>query len=353
VSLLNDADATVRSRGNWGFGYLGRSEAIQFLQNSLNDESAIVRRAAVENLGRLGNSSVVPALLSMLGDYDSSVRDWAAWALGQIGDSLAAHPLIALLNDDNKNVRKSAATALGRLNERFATESLLLALSDTSKEVRRSVAIAISKLGDPIAIPHLNRGFESVRFRAMARMKVQDVVPRIMFVSSYGDEASAKDNSFSLIHLDPSAAITVLEQCRRRFSKKSWVHNSRGQALWKLGNMVATKESFHKALELDSEDITSLLALVHYYLELGELQEAMDYARNAVLYSPYSSICLLTYAVTLWLQGEAERAWAHLKRAKLQNRHITDIADLQFEYFWREKALSALKELLTYKSMRA
>lgn len=352
VTLLNDVDVTVQEWANWGFGYLGEFEAIQFLQNSLKNESANMRRLAVQSLGQLGNSSVVPSLIIMLGDYNSSVRERAAWALGQIGDSLAVRPLIALLNDNDDKVRKSATFSLGRLNDKIATESLLLALRDASKEVRRSAAVAISRVGDPIAIPHLYDGFESIRLRAMARMKVLDAIPHILFFSAYGDEINAKDNSFSLVHLDPVAALTMLEQCGRRFPKKSWVHNLRGHALWKVGDTNAAKENFHKALELDSEDTTNLLALVHFYLEHGELLEAIKYAKNTVLYSPDSAICLLTYAVTLRLQGETEMASAQLRKARLQNRHVTNTDDLQFEHFWREKALSALEELSTYESTK-
>ena len=43
-------------------------------------------------------------------------------------------------------------------------------------------------------------------------------------------------------------------------------------------------------------------------------------------------------------------AWEQLKKAKIQNRHITNAGDLRFEHFWQERALLALEELLAYKA---
>lgn len=349
TSLLNDENATVRSWVNWSLGQLGNSDAIPFLQNSLNDEDANVRRAASESLGRLGDSSVVPKLVAMLGDNESIVRSWASWALGQIGDGLAAPQLIALLNDDDKKVRENAARSLGQLHVSKAVESLILALNDPSRDVSSAAANSLSRIGDPIAVPHLKQALIfPERFMALARMKVSDIVPRIMFTFGNFDETGDKKNSFSLVHLNPIAALTYLERCERRYPKKGWVAYLRGQALWKQEDIKSTMDSFYEALNIVSferENTEIILALVHSYLEQDELQRAFEYAERAVLYSPNSDICLLTYAVTLWIKGDAEMAWEQLKKAKIQNRHIINADDLQFEYFWREKALFALKGL--------
>lgn len=356
VTLLNDEDVVVRHWVNWGLGLVGNPDGIKFLLNSLTDEEAIVRRSAVGSLGQLGDYSVLSNLLEMLGDSDSSVRNWAVWALGQIGDSVVSPKLMTLLNDNNKDVRASAARSLGQLGAINAVDSLGLALDDPEKVVCRAAANSLGKLGDPIVIPYLMREFATERFRALARMKVSDVLPRILFTLGSLDENGERESSFSLVHLAPDVALTYLERCRRIFSKKSWIPRLRGQALWELGDTKAAIKGFHEAFNISSferENKDNLITLVHYYLEQGELQQAVDYSKRAVLYLPNSDICLLTYAVVLWLKGDAEIASDQLKKAKIQNRHITNVADLQFDYFWRDRALLALKALVASDSARS
>jgi HEAT repeat protein len=70
-----------------------------------------------------GKAAVEP-LLTLLEDADSSMREGAAGALGAIGDLRAIEPLIAVLGDVNSSVRAAAAHALGDIRDSRAIAPL-------------------------------------------------------------------------------------------------------------------------------------------------------------------------------------------------------------------------------------
>lgn len=114
----------------------------QFALSSIDD-----RRKVAEALGGHPESSSM--LVSMLGDADPSVRANAVWSLGAVGKRDAVAPLLKLLADPDVAVAGNAAAALGRIAARESAgadirSALCLVLTDGRPYVR---ANALTSLG--------------------------------------------------------------------------------------------------------------------------------------------------------------------------------------------------------------
>lgn len=118
--------------------------------------------------------------------------------------------------------------------------------------------------------------------------------------------------------------------------------------MWQLGDMEAAQTCFREALEQE-EDSGNLLALAHFYIEQGKLELASQYIERAlqkVRWRGARAICLLTQAVVEWLRGEAEVSLETLRQAQRRDRHVTRSKELEYEHFWREKAMGAVREMV-------
>jgi tetratricopeptide (TPR) repeat protein len=152
----------------------------------------------------------------------------------------------------------------------------------------------------------------------------------------------------ALIHLDPTEALPVIERYEQQFRRASSMKRLRGQAMWQLGDMEAALSCFREALEQE-ENNYNLLALAHFHLEQGELEQASQYIERALqkVRFPYlRAICLLSQAVVQWLMGEAQVGVETLWQAQRRNRHVTRSKDLQYDLFWREQAIGAVEAML-------
>ena len=114
----------------------------QFALSSIDD-----RRKVAEALG--GHPEASSMLVSMLGDADPSVRANAVWSLGAVGKRDAVAPLLKLLADPDVAVAGNAAGALGRIAARESAgadirSALCLVLTDGRPYVR---ANALTSLG--------------------------------------------------------------------------------------------------------------------------------------------------------------------------------------------------------------
>ena len=113
---LSSPDAAIRQRTlmNGGLFFRGTKSGAQTLAGVLMDRDPGVRMWAAIRLDSVRSVETVPAWISLLNDADASLRERAAISLGVVGDPLAVDPLSStLLNDADPVVRRQAARGLG------------------------------------------------------------------------------------------------------------------------------------------------------------------------------------------------------------------------------------------------
>lgn len=98
-----------------GFGGVGDSSVVEYLQYGLSDPDKRVREAAIESLADLGGMESVWALSVVLNDSDPAMRIDAIDALGEIGGQDVIRLLQTAMADDNHIVREAAAEWLTEL----------------------------------------------------------------------------------------------------------------------------------------------------------------------------------------------------------------------------------------------
>ncbi|MEM7534823.1 MAG: HEAT repeat domain-containing protein [Chloroflexota bacterium] len=350
TSLLNDSDGLIREWSTWGLRYYSEFSPKELFFNKLSDSRSAVRRYCIEGLVALGNVSCIDTIISQLGDEGATIRKAAVRGLGRHDSHLATQPLLATLNDNDSNVRASAATALGNLKATEAVDALRLALYDPDGSVGNAAADALGKIGDRGVVPALLTNLHTGRVKALARLGVYEVIPFCQSVIRHTAEDASAQCTFGLIHLAPSTALNVLQTCERRFPMKAWIMHHQAQAHWQLGDLDKAQASFECILALKLERNQDILALAHYHLETGNLDEALHLAKRADFENPFKALPLLTLALVHYALDDLDQAKTYLQRARIEDRRITDIDDLKFEHFWREKAVEYLEGLLAHEA---
>ncbi|MGB0384893.1 MAG: HEAT repeat domain-containing protein [Ardenticatenaceae bacterium] len=383
--LKEDVNAIVRWSAAQSLGQLGDSAAVQPLIAALKDEDEFVRYIAAEALSKFGNEvSITETLSTALNDQNSEIHTLAAVTLGLMGNPMATQPLIDALNNDEKWTRRFAVRALRQRGDPNSTQIFVAALYDEELGVRQLAALALKRFDDSSAIPHLIATLGDERsvvrsaaidalaelgdstickslmaieyennperwsmVEAISRLGMREYTPLLVATSVASHRVGASQYATALIHLEPSKALPLLDRYEQQFRRASSMKELRGQAMWQLGDMEAALTSFRQAVE-QKEDIDNLLALAHFHLEEGELQRASEHIKRVLEKARHEerAICLLSQAVVQWLMGEAEEGLATLRRAMQRNRHLARIKDLQYDRFWREKAITALQAML-------
>ena len=388
TTMLDAEDSNVRASAAELLGLIGDSTVIQPLLAALSDEISDVRASAARGLGRIDDPGVAQPLIAALNDKESEVREAAARALGWLEEATATQDLLTILADEDSKVRGAAAFALGELSDSSdVVQSLIATLSDADVSVCWATAQSLGKLGDPAAVQPLitmlntNEGFiaedaagalgqledlaaikyliaaftgQNERFRsliakALGRLGAAESTSLLAATSVVGDSFPAERYATALIHLDPAAALPVLDRYEGQFRKVSWTARLRGEAYWRLGNIEAALSNWHRAIEKEASS-PNLLALAHFYLEQNELQTAGEYIEQALQVRPRYRIRHLSQAVVLWYSGETTEALEKLEQARRRYRRITNIKDLQYEHFWRERAITALEAMLAHQA---
>ncbi len=153
---------------------------------------------------QLGTLAVAP-LISILGDADMTIRQGATEALGEIGDTRAIEPLVALLIDPQRSVRFSAAQSLSMLGWQpvstelqaahlvgredwdkcvelgeESVEALEVALRDWDNwEVGLAAAKTLGKIGGAPVVEALIRAFKDTRGGLEMRKVVAEILGEI------------------------------------------------------------------------------------------------------------------------------------------------------------------------------
>ncbi len=113
--LASSDDASDREEGMYGFGDIGDSNSIEYLQLGLSDPDQSVREEAIRSLAELGGTGSVMALSIAINDPEAKVRMDAVDALGEIGGQEAVRLLQGATADENDTVREAAAEWLTEL----------------------------------------------------------------------------------------------------------------------------------------------------------------------------------------------------------------------------------------------
>ena len=113
--LAASADVSDREEAMYGFGDVGDSNSIEYLQLGLSDPDERVREEAIQSLAEIGGTESINALSIALNDPEAKVRVDAVEALGEIGGQEAVKLLQGAMADENDTVREAAAEWLTEL----------------------------------------------------------------------------------------------------------------------------------------------------------------------------------------------------------------------------------------------
>ena len=224
ITMLDDEDASVRSRAADELGMLGESaaEAIPHLIQGLCDNYEPVRLNAAYALGAIG-APAVSQLIETLGTEDDVMRRMAAYALAAVGEP-AVPALSEALQHTDDAVRIEATYALAQIGAPAvtATPALMERAKDESVEVRRYLAEAFGSIGPDAAsaVPVLcdiltsdddgQARFEAALALAQIGPAASDAVP--VLARSFSDENRyVRDNAVvALKRIDTLEAETAL-----------------------------------------------------------------------------------------------------------------------------------------------
>ena len=350
ISALDDEDSSVRARAAESLGHLLEPTTTQALVVALTDTSSGVRAAAVTAVGRFRDPELLEQLVPMLGDEGSSVRRAAAQALRSSEYPRLLRPLLATVADANVGVRIATLGALAEIRDSRAFAALRLALQDDDKASSAAIR-GLAILEDPSAIQPLmasfvdHGGYRSKIAQALALLDASKTLPLLV--------AFAQPNPTyitALIHLDPASALEVLDRFAPRLRFQSWADRLRGQAQCRLGDESGALSSFRKALEQRDHYADDLLALAHFHLERGEFPAATTLVEQALEKKPGAALALLTRAVVLEASGQRQEALESLGQARQTSPRVVNLKDLKFDHLWRDKALTALRNLLALEA---
>ena len=135
---------TLREREAVLLGYLGGSEALDFLVTALQSGNAAVSHSAAQGIAVLSDVAVKP-LSTLLESSDISTRERAASALGRMRYSEAPPSLIAVASGAGASDQRAALEALGAFSDNRPLAALASALRRPDRESRRLAALALSR----------------------------------------------------------------------------------------------------------------------------------------------------------------------------------------------------------------
>jgi len=144
ATLLDDADAQIRSRVAQSLADLDRLDTYATLLKAARDLNSDVRWIAGMALGKKKHPPVVDVLIELLSDEDKEVGRIAAQGLAVQGDVRAVSPLIDAAQDRYPLLRESVAHALGQLADRRAVPVLQSLCQDNNRQVRQRAEAALA-----------------------------------------------------------------------------------------------------------------------------------------------------------------------------------------------------------------
>jgi HEAT repeat protein len=185
----------------------------KLMLEAIKKSNVLVRLAALEKLEQFADPSTYEAVERLLRDQASNIRAAAVSTAVTCGGIRAVPMLVKMLRDASWEVRHEVVKALGRIGDTTAIDGLSKALQDRDHDVRESAATALGKIGDAQAIRPL----------VLALMDVESFV------------RTAANNS--LHGIDPhwektAAARSALPQIKAALkSREYWISHSAAKLL--------------------------------------------------------------------------------------------------------------------------
>jgi tetratricopeptide (TPR) repeat protein len=141
-----------------------------------------------------------------------------------------------------------------------------------------------------------------------------------------------------------------------RIRFESWFERLRGLTFLFQGDEEEAQACLLTAVESDrsGEKLWAALALAHFFIERGDLDEAAPQVERALALDtePRLPVAVLSHAVVQWLRGDKKEALEALDEARWLDRYAADAEDLKYDHFWRDKALAAVVEMAAARSPR-
>ncbi len=220
VSILKDADATLRQRGIEALGKIGGAESENALAGLLlYEENEVVRNLALDQLLSLADRRFVALLKDELANPDARVRRNAVEALAETKEPELLETFVDILKSDpESSIRRLAAHFLGELKSAEAFDALIIAIGDESADVRREAAESLLKLNDSRAVAPLakalrdkDRTVRKTAIQALGILKAPEVVPDLIdIVDSTSSSYERKSAILALTEIGDPRRVAIL-----------------------------------------------------------------------------------------------------------------------------------------------
>jgi HEAT repeat protein len=206
LTLLDDAQPSVRATALAALGMLAASEALPRVLKALREELPAVRELAALAAAQIGGDEAVAALREALQSDAPEVRFQAVAALAELTPDGVLHDILPLLNDPDAEVRAQVIAALASLRAAHLAGHFAGALEDDSPLVRIEAGLALAALSDKRGEAELLRALHA-RERPL---EVPDALARL--ASEHAREPLARQarSLFSPPHLRAAAGAALV-----------------------------------------------------------------------------------------------------------------------------------------------
>jgi HEAT repeat protein len=202
LTLLDDAQPSVRATALAGLGMLGAPEALPRVLKALREEPPEVRELAALAAAQIGGEE---AMREALHSDAPQVRFQAVAALAELTPEGVLHDVLPLLNDPDAEVRAQVIAALASLQAAHLAGHFAGALEDDSPLVRLEAALALAALRDKRGEAELLRALDA-RERPL---EVPDALARLASERAREPLARQARSLFSPPHLRAAAGAAL------------------------------------------------------------------------------------------------------------------------------------------------
>jgi HEAT repeat protein len=209
-SLLNDADANVKTAAGYAMMKLGHAEYFRLFRDAITSPDQTVRANAALLLGKSGNQEARKLLYWTLqrSDSDEKVISQALESIAMLGDERIYPKLWTRLISAYADDRVAGIRAMGMLGTAQAKNALVTMLDDPVLEVRLAAAETLGKLGDAVGEAEVQQVFDK---NSLAGMDVQSQERVKLLVAAAIGEIGTPSLTGRLPTLlgDPSQAVRL------------------------------------------------------------------------------------------------------------------------------------------------
>lgn len=296
----------------------------------------VVANSLIRLLGDCALNSKTDVLLKALNNKSELVRSSAANGLTGINDERVRNALLKACEDEIRLVRIQAANAILAFPDDSFTPEQLVVIKNAENEYVESMTSRLDNWSNHynLGIYYQNKGeiqkaLES--YETASNLYPLALLPLInssVIYSYIGDQQKAEENLEKAITVDPENEAANLNL---------------GLLLAEQGRVQEAEQALKRALETNPEQ-----AVAAYNLSVltasRNIQEAVNYAKTAVVAKPDDPKYLYTYAYFLNQNNQQQEAIKQLEKNIEQNpNHISSISLLGNIYVENNRIENAIK----------